>query len=106
VTHPDDRLERVTTLELFFDLVFVFTITQLTTVLFRSPTATALLQVVVMLTVIWWMYGGYAWLTNAVSRRHALVCGRSAQGDPHTGALQRRRGGRDRDRRRVLSGRL
>jgi low temperature requirement protein LtrA len=77
---PDDRIERVTTLELFFDLVFVFTITQLTTVLFRSPTATALLQVVVMLTVIWWMYGGYAWLTNAVradvgSRRLLLLGG-------------------------------
>jgi low temperature requirement protein LtrA len=62
----DERVERVTTLELFFDLVFVFTITQLTTVLFHAPTATALLQVVEMLTVIWWMYGGYAWLTNAV----------------------------------------
>jgi low temperature requirement protein LtrA len=62
----DGRVERVTTLELFFDLVFVFTITQLTTVLFRSPNTTALLQVVVMLTLIWWMYGGYAWLTNAV----------------------------------------
>jgi low temperature requirement protein LtrA len=62
----EERVERVTTLELFFDLVFVFTITQLTTVLFHSPGATALLQVVVMLTLIWWMYGGYAWLTNAV----------------------------------------
>jgi low temperature requirement protein LtrA len=61
-----ERIERVTTLELFFDLVFVFTITQLTTVLFHTPSATALLQVVEMLTLIWWMYGGYAWLTNAV----------------------------------------
>jgi low temperature requirement protein LtrA len=42
----DERVERVTTLELFFDLVFVFTITQLTTVLFHAPSATALLQVV------------------------------------------------------------
>ena len=58
---------RVTTLELFFDLVFVFTLTQLTTVLFRAPNARGLLQVVLMLGVIWWMYGGYAWLTNAVS---------------------------------------
>jgi low temperature requirement protein LtrA len=66
VSQADDRIERVTTLELFFDLVFVFTITQLTTVLFASPNATALAQVVVMLAVIWWMYGGYAWLTNAV----------------------------------------
>jgi low temperature requirement protein LtrA len=57
---------RVTTLELFFDLVFVFTLTQLTTVLFRSPSWRGLLEVVVMLILIWWMYGGYAWLTNAV----------------------------------------
>jgi low temperature requirement protein LtrA len=58
--------ERVTTLELFFDLVFVFTLTQLTTVLFEAPNARGLLRVVVMLGVIWWMYGGYAWMTNAV----------------------------------------
>src|SRR4051812_45430099 len=58
---------RVTTLELFFDLVFVFTITQLTAVLYHAPTLRSLVQVVLMLAVIWWMYGGYAWLTNAVS---------------------------------------
>ena len=75
-----ERVERVTTLELFFDLVFVFTITQLTTVLSGSPNAKGLLRVVLMLTVIWWMYGGYAWLTNAVradtpARRLALLAG-------------------------------
>src|SRR3954471_12231808 len=59
--------QRVTTLELFFDLVFVFTITQLTSVLDEQPTWRGLLQVVLMLGVIWWMYGGYAWMTNAVS---------------------------------------
>jgi low temperature requirement protein LtrA len=58
---------RVTTLELFFDLVFVFTITQLTTVLAESVTWRQVVQVVLMLGVIWWMYGGYAWMTNAVS---------------------------------------
>jgi low temperature requirement protein LtrA len=57
---------RVTTLELFFDLVFVFTITQLTTVA-EAATWRAVIQVVLMLGVIWWMYGGYAWMTNAVS---------------------------------------
>jgi low temperature requirement protein LtrA len=58
--------ERVSTLELFFDLVFVFTITQLTTVLTDDPTPRGLLRSVLLLGVIWWMYGGYAWLTNAV----------------------------------------
>jgi low temperature requirement protein LtrA len=57
----------VSTLELFFDLVFVFTITQLTSVLASDPNGKGLLRVTVMLIVIWWMYGGYAWLTNLVA---------------------------------------
>ncbi len=58
---------RVSTLELFFDLVFVFTITQLTSVLVHHPSLRGLYQVVLMLSVIWWMYAGYVWLTNGVS---------------------------------------
>ena len=66
---PDrvERVERVSTLELFFDLVFVFTITQLTSVLSDDPTPRGLLRVVLMLGVIYYMYGGYAWMTNAVA---------------------------------------
>jgi low temperature requirement protein LtrA len=60
---------RVSTLELFFDLVFVFTVTQLTAVLTRDLSWSSLGQVMLMLGVIWWMYAGYAWLTNAVSTR-------------------------------------
>src|SRR5438094_888981 len=70
---------RVTTLELFFDLVFVFTITQLTAVLYHGESLRALLQVVLMLGVIWWMYGGYAWLTSSVpahtTNRRLLLLG-------------------------------
>jgi low temperature requirement protein LtrA len=58
---------RVSTLELFFDLVFVFTVTQLTAALAGHLTLLGLLRVMLMLGVIWWMYGGYAWLTNAVA---------------------------------------
>jgi low temperature requirement protein LtrA len=58
---------RVSALELFFDLVFVFTITQLTSVLVHEPNLKGLLQAVLMLGVIWWMYSGYAWLTNEVA---------------------------------------
>ena len=67
---PD--VARVTTLELFFDLVFVFTIAELTSVLHAEPTARGVVQVFLMLGVIWWMYGGYAWLTNAVTARTTL----------------------------------
>jgi low temperature requirement protein LtrA len=71
---------RVSTLELFFDLVFVFTITQLTTVLVADPGAGGQLPAVLMLGVTWWMYDGYAWLTNAVPpdttvRRLLLIAG-------------------------------
>src|SRR5262249_41186435 len=52
---------------LFFDLVFVFTVTQLTGVLADGKDLEALAQVVVMLLAIWWMYDGYAWLTNAIA---------------------------------------
>jgi low temperature requirement protein LtrA len=58
---------RVSTLELFFDLVFVFTITQLTAVLANDLTLRGVAEVVVMLSMIYWMYGGYAWLTNAMA---------------------------------------
>jgi len=66
-------IERVSTLELFFDLVFVFTITQLTAVLAHHPSWEGLAQVVLMLGVIWWMYGGYAWLTNTVRADIGIV---------------------------------
>src|SRR4051794_16947521 len=77
------QIDEVTPLELFFDLVFVFTITQLTAVLYHAPSWRALGEVAVMLAVIWWMYGGYAWLTNAVrsdtpSRRGFLLAGMCA----------------------------
>src|SRR4051812_27038758 len=85
VAMSDEREEigRVSTLELFFDLVFVFTITQLTAVLVHEPTWKGLLQVVLMLSLIWWMYGGYAWLTNSVAvdrgnRRLLLLGGMAA----------------------------
>jgi low temperature requirement protein LtrA len=80
---PTDDVVRVSTLELFFDLVFVFTITQLTSVLAYETNLRGLAQVVVMLGVIWWMYGGYVWLTNVVSpdsaeRRMVLLGGMTA----------------------------
>ena len=68
VTAPA-RVQRVSTLELFFDLVFVFTVTQLTAVLSHDLSWKSLGQVMVMLALIWWMYAGYAWLTNSISTR-------------------------------------
>ncbi|MEV4258017.1 low temperature requirement protein A, partial [Spirillospora sp. NPDC049652] len=71
---------RVTTLELFFDLVFVFAITQLTGVLSHDMSPRGLAEVVLMFGVLWWMYAGYAWLTNmtpptTVGRRLLVLTG-------------------------------
>jgi low temperature requirement protein LtrA len=63
----------VTSLELFFDLVFVFTITQLTSLLARDASWTGVLQATLLFGNVWWMYGGYAWLTNAVPPRELGV---------------------------------
>ena len=66
-----ERSARVSTLELFFDLVFVFTITQLTGVLVSGGDAAAAVQVMVMLLIVWWIYDAYAWLTNAIPTERA-----------------------------------
>ena len=55
---------RVSTLELFFDLVFVFAITQLTGILARDVTVEAGFRVLLVFGALWWMYGGYVWLCN------------------------------------------
>src|SRR5215213_572066 len=64
---------RVSTIELFFDLVFVFAITQLTNLLAGDPTLAGLGRAVLIFGNLWWIYGGYAWLTNAVPPRASLL---------------------------------
>ena len=82
---PDLEAEesRVTSLELFFDLVFVFTLTQLTALLSRSLSWERLLQAFLIFIVLFWMYGGYVWLTNSVppvtaDRQLLLIAGMAA----------------------------
>ena len=61
----EDGPLRVSTLELFFDLVFVFAITQLTGILAGDLTILGAARVLLIFGVLWWMYGGYVWLSNA-----------------------------------------
>jgi len=63
-TEPMEEM-RVSTIESFFDLVFVFTITQLTYLVAGAHGPLDFLLVLLVLMLIWWMYDGYAWLTNA-----------------------------------------
>src|SRR6266511_4503533 len=61
-----EREQRVTPLELFFDLVFVFAITQVTSFLSHSPTGGGLLRALLLLGMLWWAWSAYAWLTNTL----------------------------------------
>ncbi len=55
---------RVSTFELFFDLVFVFAFTQITQVMAESHSGLGVLQAMVMLGFLWWSWSSYGWLTN------------------------------------------
>ena len=68
-----EREQRVTPLELFFDLVFVFAITQVTSFLSHSPTWGGLLRGLLLLGALWWAWSAYAWLTNTLDPEEGAV---------------------------------
>jgi low temperature requirement protein LtrA len=67
------QTERVTALELFFDLVFVLAITQCTALMAAEPNWTGLAKGVLVLGVLWWSWVGYAWLTSVVDPEEGAV---------------------------------
>jgi low temperature requirement protein LtrA len=65
--------ERVTPLELFFDLVFVLAITQCTALMAHHPTWSGLAQGLLVLGMLWWSWTGYSWLTSVVDPEEGAV---------------------------------
>jgi low temperature requirement protein LtrA len=65
--------ERVTPLELFFDLVFVLAITQCTALMAHHPTWSGIAQGLLVLGTLWWAWTGYAWLTSTVDPEEGAV---------------------------------
>lgn len=65
--------ERVTPLELFFDLVFVLAITQCTALMSHHPTWSGLAQGLLVLGMLWWAWTGYAWLTSVLDPEEGAV---------------------------------
>jgi low temperature requirement protein LtrA len=61
---PDEK--RVSPLELFFDLVFVFALTQVTQAMSDDPSWTGLGRAMLVLGLLWWAWAAYAWLTNYI----------------------------------------
>jgi low temperature requirement protein LtrA len=65
--------QKVTALELFFDLVFVFAITQVTGFVSADPTWTRLIEGLAILAVLWWAWVSYAWLGNTAASDEGAV---------------------------------
>ncbi|SEL51404.1 low temperature requirement protein A [Haloferax larsenii] len=62
-----EQEQSVTPLELFFDLVFVFAFTQVSSFLAHHLTWSGLVQGAALLCVLWWAWVCYSWLTGAVN---------------------------------------
>ncbi|MEV8018398.1 low temperature requirement protein A [Streptomyces sp. NPDC086554] len=72
---PTEGEHRVTSAELFFDLVFVYAITQVTALMAADPTALRLLGAGVVLALLWWCWCCFAWLGNVVRADSGAVFG-------------------------------
>jgi low temperature requirement protein LtrA len=65
VAEAPEREQEVTPLELFFDLVLVFAITQVTGFISVHPTWLRVLEGLAILAALWWAWVSYAWLSNS-----------------------------------------
>jgi low temperature requirement protein LtrA len=64
---------RVTSVELFFDLVYVFAVTQLSRTLLEHLTWGGAFQTLILLVAVWWAWVYTAWVTNWFHPDHRLV---------------------------------
>src|SRR5262249_35369433 len=64
---------RVTYVELFFDLVFVFAVTQVSHALLEHLTPLGAVQSAVLMLAVWWAWIDNAWTTNWLDPEHAPV---------------------------------
>jgi low temperature requirement protein LtrA len=62
--------QSATFVELFFDLVFVFAVTQVTRLLHSDLTGSGLIRAVVVFWLIWWAWTQFTWTLNAADTEH------------------------------------
>ena len=63
-TRTANEHEKVTFIELLFDLVFVFAVTQLSHVLIQHFTPAGALHTTMLLLAVWWVWINTSWVTN------------------------------------------
>ncbi|MGH2589228.1 MAG: low temperature requirement protein A, partial [Actinomycetota bacterium] len=69
---PVPEEARVAPIELFFDLVFVFSLTQVTALIGDDLTGRGLVRGLAVLALLWWSWVGFAWLANVVQAEEGL----------------------------------
>ena len=69
----DGEGQRATTLELFYDLVFVFAITQVSHLLLEHLTWAGVGQALLVLLVVWWSWNYTTWVTNELDTESVPV---------------------------------
>lgn len=71
IVSPDDQ--KVTWVELFFDLVFVFSVTQVVSLLHDGITFAAVGRVILLFWLVWWAWTQFTWALNAADTTHHSV---------------------------------
>ena len=69
----EDEDHRVSTIELFFDLVFVYAITQTTQLMADHLSLLGVGQGMAMLAILWWCWCSFAWLGNTIHVDHGIA---------------------------------
>lgn len=71
IVSPDDQ--RVTFVELFFDLVFVFCVTQVVTLLHGHVDLKSAGSAILVFWLVWWAWTQFTWALNAANTDHPRV---------------------------------
>ncbi len=71
--HSDISELSVSPLELFFDLVFVFAVTQTVSLIAHDPTVTGVLGGALVFFMLWWAWQQYTWGINVIGNERIVV---------------------------------
>lgn len=69
----EEEERKTSYIELFFDLVFVFAFTQVTSLILEDTSAAGFMRAALVLAMVWWAWSAYAWMTNAIDIENTVT---------------------------------
>ncbi|HSF60840.1 MAG TPA: low temperature requirement protein A [Gaiellaceae bacterium] len=73
LTRDEEEERKTSYLELFFDLVFVFAFTQVTSLILEDTSVQGFARAALVLAMVWWAWSAYAWMTNAIDIENVVT---------------------------------